>query len=95
MATNTHPDAFIIGGGHNGLICAAYLAKAGKKPLVLERRHIVGSACVTEEIWPGYQVSTAAYVMSSKADLLEEKERVSEEFVATMPASGTGGPTSG
>lgn len=62
---------------------------------MLERRHIVGGPCVTEEIWSGYQVSTAAYVMSSKADLLEEKERVSEEFVATMPASGTGGPTSG
>ncbi len=57
-------DAVIIGGGHNGLICAAYLARAGKKVLVLERRHLVGGACVTEEVWPGYQVSTTSYVMS-------------------------------
>ena len=57
-------DAVIIGGGHNGLICGAYLAKAGKKVLVLERRHLPGGACVTEEVWPGFKVSTASYVMS-------------------------------
>ena len=57
-------DAIIIGGGHNGLICAAYLARAGKKPLVLERRALIGGACVTEEVWPGYHVSTTSYVMS-------------------------------
>ncbi len=57
-------DVIVIGAGHNGLICAAYLAKAGRKVLVLERRHIVGGACVTEEIWPGYHVSAASYVMS-------------------------------
>jgi phytoene dehydrogenase-like protein len=54
----------IIGGGHNGLVCAAYLAKAGKKVCVLERRHILGGAATTEELWPGYHVSTAAYVIS-------------------------------
>lgn len=65
-------DCIIIGGGHNGLVCAAYLAKAGKKVLVLERRHLVGGACVTEELWPGYKVSTAAYVVSL---LIPEVER--------------------
>lgn len=57
-------DAVIIGGGHNGLVCAAYLARAGLKPLVLEKRGIVGGASVTEEPWPGYKVSTLAYVSS-------------------------------
>jgi phytoene dehydrogenase-like protein len=57
-------DAIIIGAGHNGLIAAAYLARAGRRVLVLERRNIVGGACVTEEVWPGYQVSTAAYLCS-------------------------------
>jgi phytoene dehydrogenase-like protein len=57
-------DAIIIGGGHNGLVTAVYLAKAKKKVLVLERRYIVGGACVTEETFPGFKVSTAAYVNS-------------------------------
>src|SRR5437660_1519422 len=62
-------DAIIIGGGHNGLVCAAYLAKAGRKVLVLERRELVGGCAVTEEIWPGYKVSTGAYLTS----LLQER----------------------
>jgi phytoene dehydrogenase-like protein len=57
-------DILIIGAGHNGLVCAAYLARAGQRVLVLERREVVGGACVTEEIWPGFKVSTAAYVNS-------------------------------
>ncbi len=58
-------DAIIIGGGHNGLVTACYLARAKWKVLVLERRYIVGGACVTEtNIFPGYKVSTAAYVNS-------------------------------
>lgn len=61
---NTY-DAIIIGGGHNGLVAACYLAKAKRKVLVLERRYIVGGACVTEErTFPGFKVSTAAYVNS-------------------------------
>ncbi|MSP88200.1 MAG: NAD(P)/FAD-dependent oxidoreductase [Alphaproteobacteria bacterium] len=57
-------DAVIIGGGHNGLTCAAYLARAGLKVCVLERRSVIGGAAVTEEVWPGYRVSVASYVMS-------------------------------
>ncbi|HEY3789776.1 MAG TPA: NAD(P)/FAD-dependent oxidoreductase [Urbifossiella sp.] len=57
-------DAVIIGAGHNGLVAAAYLAKAGYRVLVLERRDILGGCCITEEPWPGFKVSTAAYVNS-------------------------------
>ncbi|MGB7245208.1 MAG: NAD(P)/FAD-dependent oxidoreductase [Methylovirgula sp.] len=58
------PDAIIIGGGHNGLVCAFYLAAAGLKPLVLERRDKVGGAAVTEEFHPGFRNSLAAYTVS-------------------------------
>ena len=57
-------DCIIIGGGHNGLTCAAYLAKAGRKVLVLERRHVLGGASVTEEIYPGFKYSVCSYVVS-------------------------------
>src|SRR5664279_4128347 len=62
-------DSVIIGGGHNGLVAAAYLARGGRKVLVLERRELVGGCSVTEEVWPGYRVSTAAYLSS----LLQER----------------------
>ena len=65
-------DSIIIGGGHNGLVTAAYLARAGWKVLVLERRELLGGCAVTEELWPGYKVSTASYVVSL---LLPEIER--------------------
>ena len=54
-------DAIVIGAGHNGLVTAGYLARAGWKVLVLERRPVVGGACVTEAVFPGYRVSTASY----------------------------------
>src|SRR5262245_6387186 len=57
-------DEIVAGGGHNGLVCDADLAKAGRKVLVLERREMVGGCAVTEEIWPGYKVSTGAYLTS-------------------------------
>jgi phytoene dehydrogenase-like protein len=62
-------DVAIIGGGHNGLVCAAYLARAGRRVIVLEARELVGGCAVTEEIWPGYRVSTASYLSS----LMQEK----------------------
>ncbi len=57
-------DVVVVGGGHNGLACAAYLARAGLDVLVLERRDVLGGAAVTEEPWPGYRVSSASYVVS-------------------------------
>jgi phytoene dehydrogenase-like protein len=62
--TPSRYDAIIVGAGHNGLVTACYLARAGRRVLVLERRDVVGGACVTEETFPGFKVSTAAYVNS-------------------------------
>jgi phytoene dehydrogenase-like protein len=64
MSTNHRYDAIIIGGGHNGLVAAAYLAKAGRKTLVLERRPVLGGAAVTEEVFPGFKFSVFSYVVS-------------------------------
>ena len=70
-------DAVIIGAGHNGLVCGAYLAKAGISVLVLERRSVIGGAAVTEELWPGYKVSTASFIMA----LLQPKVIIDLELV--------------
>ena len=60
----TKYDVIVIGGGHNGLVNAAYLARAGKRVLVLERRHVLGGAAVTEEVFPGFKFSVCSYVVS-------------------------------
>lgn len=81
-------DVIIIGGGHNGLICAAYLAKGGLRPLVLERREILGGACVTEDIEgaPGYRVSTgAAQCGNLRPEIVAELELARFGFELLMP----------
>ena len=68
-------DCIVIGAGHNGLICSNYLAQKGWKVLVIEKRHLVGGACVTEEIAPGYKASIASYVVSLLLpEIVEELE---------------------
>ena len=64
MSSINKYDAIVIGGGHNGLTAAAYLSRAGKKVLVLERRHVLGGAAVTEEVFPGLKFSVCSYVVS-------------------------------
>ena len=66
-------DVLIVGGGHNGLTCAYYLARAGKKVLVLEARERIGGACTLEETWPGFRVSPCAYVVGLLHPLVIEE----------------------
>jgi phytoene dehydrogenase-like protein len=82
-------DAVIIGGGHNGLISAAYLARAGLKTLVLERRHVLGGAAVTEEIVPGFRFSVASYVVSLlRPEIIRELE-LPKHGLDLLPLDGT------
>src|SRR5690349_17022353 len=64
MPNSVSSDVLLIGGGHNGLVCAAYLARAGLKVHVLERRAVLGGAAVTEEFHPGFRNSSASYTVS-------------------------------
>src|SRR5207248_10115134 len=83
-------DAIVVGAGHNGLVTAAYLARAGWRVLVLERRGLVGGACVTEEVFPGYRVSTAAYLVSVLQERVGrnlELRRVGSEVLPRDPGS--------
>jgi len=78
-------DCVVIGGGHNGLVTAAYLARAGRSVCVLERRSVLGGCSVTEPLWPGYKVSTAAYVISLFLPEIIEQLRLKDYGLTILP----------
>src|SRR3989441_484470 len=87
-------DVVVIGGGHNGLTNAAYLARAGKKVLVLERRHVVGGAAVTEQVFPGFTFSVASYVVSLlRPEIIRELD-LPRHGLEMLPLDGTFTPMS-
>ena len=82
-------DVIIIGGGHNGLVNAAYLARAGRKVLVLERRHVLGGAAVTEEIYAGFKYSVCSYVVSLlRPEIIRELD-LPRHGLEILPLDGT------
>ncbi len=82
-------DVIIIGGGHNGLVNAAYLGRAGRKVLVLERRHVLGGAAVTEEIYPGFKYSVCSYVVSLlRPEIIRELD-LPRHGLEILPLDGT------
>ena len=84
-----HYDAIVIGGGHNGLTCAAYLARARRKVLVLEKRHVLGGAAVTEEVFPGFKFSVCSYVVSLlRPEIIRELDLPSHGM-ELLPLDGT------
>src|SRR5215210_129760 len=88
-------NAIVIGGGHNGLVNAAYLARAGKKVLVLERRHVLGGAAVTEEVFPGFKYSVCSYVVSLlRPEIIRELD-LPRHGLEILPLDGTFTPMPG
>jgi len=85
MAAGSY-DAVIVGGGHNGLVAGFYLARAGLRPLIVERRDIVGGCCVTEEFAPGFRASTGAYVISMLREPVWRDMRLAERGIRIDPA---------
>src|SRR5437667_2824406 len=87
-------DCIVIGGGHNGLVNAAYLGRAGKRVLVLERRHVLGGAAVTEEIFPGFKFSVCSYVVSLlRPEIIRELD-LPRHGLEILPLDGTFTPMS-
>ncbi|MGA7281930.1 MAG: NAD(P)/FAD-dependent oxidoreductase, partial [Acidimicrobiia bacterium] len=81
-------DAIVIGGGHNGLVNAAYLAKAGLSTLILERRHLVGGAAITEELYPGFSFTTFSYALSLlRPEIIHELELTKHGFMPLLMPS--------
>ena len=87
-------DVIVIGGGHNGLTNAAYLARAGKKVLVLERRHVLGGAAVTEEVFPGFKFSVCSYVVSLLRPEIIRDLDLPRHGLEILPLDGTFTPMS-
>jgi phytoene dehydrogenase-like protein len=78
-------DAIVIGGGHNGLVNGAYLARGGLKTLILERRHLVGGAAITEELRPGFQFTTFSYALSLlRPQIVQELELPKHGFLPLL-----------
>src|SRR4026209_2088356 len=81
-------DAIVVGGGHNGLTNGAYLAKAGLKTLILERRPLVGGAAITEELYPGFNFTTFSYALSLlRPDIIHELELTKHGFMPLLMSS--------
>src|SRR6266487_4456032 len=88
-------DVVVIGGGHNGLTSAAYLARAGLSTLVLERRHVLGGAAVTEEIFPGFRFSVCSYVVSLLRPEIIRELSLPKHGLEILPLDGTFTPLDG